>query len=434
MRRWARAVLIAAFIGACSNSLVRIDTSAAVNGSAGSPERFVIVAVQNDSSAFSTRAGGTPRDYGMMTAYGPTSRARRLMRSLQQDYHLREVRAWPIDALHVHCAVLEIPDGADRTTLLAELSGDPRIKVAQALQTFTTRTEDYNDPYIGLQHGFHQMNVAEAQRWSRGESVKVAVIDTGADIRHPDLAASIAVAANFVDGDSEQFRRDRHGTEIAGVIAAVANNREGIVGVAPAARLLVLKACWQIHPDADAANCNSYTLARALAAALEAHAQVVNLSLAGPEDPLLSGLIREGLRRGILFVAAAAGAFGSKENLMHQPGVLEVSSAGSHSAIASALYAPGREILTLLPNGHYDFATGDSIATAQVTGIVALLLAKNEALSPAAAYKLLRDTTTPMSADGDDSGHVDACAAVVALVARGSCTPSTRSDHMVAEK
>ncbi len=113
------------------------------------------------------------------------------------------------------------------------------------------------------------------------------------------LGGSIAAAANFVDSDREQFRRDRHGTEIAGVIAAVANNREGIVGVAPEARLLVFKACWQARADDDAALCNSFTLARALVAALDAHAQVVNLSLAGPEDPLLSDLIREGLRRGV---------------------------------------------------------------------------------------------------------------------------------------
>ncbi len=56
-----------------------------------------------------------------------------------------------------------------------------------------------------------------------------------------------------------------------------------------------------------------------------------------------------------------------KQGLMHQPGVIEVASSESHSGIRPALYAPGREILTLLPGGHYDFASGDSISTAQVT-------------------------------------------------------------------
>jgi subtilisin family serine protease len=262
------------------------------------------------------------------------------------------------------------------------------------------------------------MDVAHAHPWSRGEGVKVAIIDTGVDIQHPDLRDSIAAAVNFVDADDAQFRRDRHGTEMAGVIAAVANNREGIVGVAPNARLLVFKACWQARADADAARCNSFTLARALSAAFDAHAQVVNLSLAGPDDPLLGDLIREGQHRGVLFVGAAPDSAGG---LLHQAGVIQVASAESHSALDSVLYAPGREILTLLPGGHYDFASGASIATAQVSGVVALMLAKNPALSAPSAYRLLRDTSSAVqTADGGIKG-IDACAAVVTLVGQGSC-------------
>jgi subtilisin family serine protease len=236
------------------------------------------------------------------------------------------------------------------------------------------------------------------------------------------LRGSIAGAANFVDADDAQFRRDRHGTEMAGVIAAVANNREGIVGVAPNARLFIFKACWQASSDADAALCNSFTLARALTAAFDVHAQVVNLSLAGPDDPLVGDLIREGLRRGVLFVGAASAGSAAEGSLMHQPGIIEVASAETHSAIANALYAPGQEILTLLPGGHYDFASGASIATAQVSGVVALMLAKNPQLSAAAAYRLLRDTSSSSKADdGSSVMGVDACAAVVTLVRQGSC-------------
>ena len=179
--------------------------------------------------------------------------------------------------------------------------------------------------------------------------MRVAIIDTGADIRHADLRGSIAAAVNFVDSDDAQFLRDRHGTEMAGVIAAVANNREGIVGVAPNARLLIFKACWQAQPDADAARCNSFTLARALTAAFDAHVQVVNLSLAGPDDPLLGDLIREGEHRGVLFVGAAPEAPGVADGLLHQAGVIEVASAETHSVIDTALYAPGREILYVAP-------------------------------------------------------------------------------------
>jgi subtilisin family serine protease len=424
MRQLTLLLITVALMSACASAPVRIDSQALANSPPEASDRFIVAAIDNRPDAILVRAGSTARGYDAITAYGPTPGARQVMRALEADYKLQEVNAWPIEPLHMHCAVLKIPEGTDRDALLVRLSHDKRILIAQPLQTFATRTDPYNDPYVGLQRGFQQMDVADAQTLSRGEGVKVAIIDTGVDTAHPDLARSIAVAKNLVDADDRQFRSDRHGTEIAGVIAAVANNHEGIVGIAPEARLMVFKACWQVRADADAALCNSFTLARALVAALDAHAQVINMSLAGPEDPLLSGLIREGVHRGILFVgAASAQAADGKPSLLHQAGVIEVASTESASAPAFALHAPGREILTSLPGGHYDFASGDSIATANVTGVVALLLEKNRALSATAAYQVLRDTS---SSSGDASDpQVDACAAVAALISRGACAPNT---------
>jgi len=410
-----------ALASACSSAPVRIDSRALGDQASLSSDRYIIVAVDNVPATYVANAGGTPRGYDAVADYGATVRARETLHAVEREYGLREVNAWPIGPLQIHCAVLEIPSGADRSQLLAALSKDRRVKLTQPLQTFATRTEDYNDPYVGLQRGFQQMDVADAHPWSRGEGVRVAIIDTGVDTQHPDLLGSIAAAVNFVDADDAQFRRDRHGTEMAGVIAAVANNREGIVGVAPNARLFVFKACWQAHADADAARCNSFTLARALTAAFDAHAQVVNLSLAGPDDPLLGDLIREGQHRGVLFVGAAPHTADVQAGLLHQAGVIEVASAESHSAIDSVLYAPGREILTLLPGGHYDFASGSSIATAQVSGVIALMLAKNPSLSAASAYRLLHNTSSSLeTADGGVEG-IDACAAVVTLVGQGTC-------------
>jgi subtilisin family serine protease len=419
MIRWAMLAAVGLLMSACSGGPpVRIDSRALGDQIAESPERYIIAAVENEPSTYVAHAGGTPRGYDGVADYGPSLHARTVMRQLEREYGLKEVSAWPIEPLHMHCAVLEVPAGKDRNTLLAALALDKRVKLTQPLQTFATRT-GYNDPYVGLQRGFEQMDVADAHPLSRGEGVKVAIVDTGADIQHPDLRGSIAGAANFVDADDAQFRRDRHGTEVAGVIAAVANNREGIVGVAPGARLWIFKACWQAKSDADAAVCNSFTLARALTAAFDAHAQVINLSLAGPDDPLLGDLIREGLRRGVLFVGAAEGADG----LMHRAGVIEVASTETHSAIGTVLYAPGREILTLLPGGHYDFASGSSIATAQVSGVVALMLAKDPTLSAQAAFRVLRDTSaaTAVATAAGRSKGVDACAAVVTVSRQGSC-------------
>ena len=428
MRWWAPA-LFSLLAWSCSSAPVRIESRALADQVARSPEHFIIAAVDNEPAVFVARAGSTPRAYDSIGSYGPSLAARQMMRALENDYGLREVSAWPIAPLHMHCAVLEVPEGLDRPTLLAAMAQDRRIRLAQPLQSFATRTGGYNDPYVGLQQGLRQMNVEEAHPWSQGEGVKVAIIDTGADTQHPDLRSNVAAAVNFVDSDDVQFQHDRHGTEVAGVIAAVANNREGIVGVAPRARLLLFKACWQARLDADAALCNSFTLARALVAAIDAHAQIVNLSLAGPADPLLGDLIREGLRRGVLFVGAAApDAAQGRRGLMHEPGVIEVAGAGSEAVAGPVLYAPSREILTLLPGGHYDFASGDSIATAQVSGVLALLVAKRAGLSAGDAYRVLRDTSV-------HSGGtlVDACAAVSSLMGQGSCNPSTDAEHPIAE-
>jgi subtilisin family serine protease len=162
-------------------------------------------------------------------------------------------------------------------------------------------------------------------------------------------------------------------------------------------------------------------LARALSAAFDVHAQVINLSLAGPDDPLLGELIREGQRRGVLFVGAADDGAMAQGGLLHRTGVIEVASEESRSSVSTVLYAPGSEILTLLPGGHYDFASGASIATAQVSGVVALMLAKAPGLSAAAAYGLLRDTSSSLAVATGNAAGIDACAAVVALTHQGSC-------------
>ena len=212
MRPWTPLLLAAALLSACASAPVRIESQALAPSHPEASDQFIIAAVDNRPDALLVRAGSTARGYDAIAAYGPAPSARQVMRALEADYRLREVNAWPIEPLHMHCAVLKIPEGTDRGALLATLSHDKRIRIAQPLQTFVTRTDPYNDPYVGLQRGFQQMDVADAHTLSRGEGVKVAIIDTGVDTAHPDLARSIAVAKNLVDADERQFRSDRHGT------------------------------------------------------------------------------------------------------------------------------------------------------------------------------------------------------------------------------
>lgn len=137
MSRWAPSVLMVGLTCACSNIPVRIESRALADHVSESPERFIIVAVEIDAAGILAHAGSTPRG---------RTRARQVMHSLEGEYGLREVGAWPIEPLHMQGVVLEIPAGADRVSLLTKLARDPRISLAQPLQTFATRTEDYNHP------------------------------------------------------------------------------------------------------------------------------------------------------------------------------------------------------------------------------------------------------------------------------------------------
>ncbi|MFO1465635.1 MAG: hypothetical protein U1F35_04195 [Steroidobacteraceae bacterium] len=108
-----------------------------------SPEHYIVAGFDNLQPVPAARAGSSPRGYDGITRYGPSPQARRLLKEIEEKYHLREVSAWPIEPLHMHCAVLHrIPDGADRGALLAALSADPRIRLAQPLQTFETRARE----------------------------------------------------------------------------------------------------------------------------------------------------------------------------------------------------------------------------------------------------------------------------------------------------
>ena len=261
--------------------------------------------------------------------------------------------------------------------------------------------------------------MAEAHNISRGSGVRVAIIDTGVDTEHPDLAGRTQVTRNYIDDDPAAFRNDRHGTQVAGLIAAAANNGIGIVGVAPDVRIMAYKACWQASAS-SAGRCNSFTLAQALADALAARAQVINLSLVGPSDPLLEALVGRAVDAGIIVVGAVSAdpRFGFPAKL---PRVLAVAEAETSPDGDHILRAPARDIVTLVPNGHYDFASGSSLATAQISGVVALLLARNQKLGVDRMRALLVQSTERHDTTRGPFLSVNACAALAQLVRGAIC-------------
>ncbi len=303
--------------------------------------------------------------------------------------------------------------------MLERLRTDHRVALVEPLQDYTVQTAS-PDPYAGVQTGNQRMDISQAHRVSRGRGVRIALIDTGLASDHPDLRGRIDVQRNFVDDDPRRFQLDRHGTAIAGVIAADADNGVGISGIAPEARLLALKACWQLQDGHDEARCNSFTLAQALASAIELKASVINLSLTGPPDPLLSALAeRAGARRHHHRLAQKATVPSFPGSLSH---VLGVARSEDRSAAAGVLQAPGRVVLTLAPGGRYDFFSGNSIATGEITGITALLLAKESGLNVTRAHELLSAATDTVVTAQGPSRSVNACRALAALAGTSDCS------------
>jgi hypothetical protein len=410
---------LALALGGCAAGPGSFRSSALPAEAKANPEDFIVVTVRNEPSRVASRAGSTPRGYDGAATYVVSSDALALVKAIARDYGLSEVAGWPIVSMHVHCVVFRRPQGVAREDVLGRMAHDPRIELAQPLNTFQTSTAAFNDPYARLQTSLDAMSVAEAHRWSMGAGVRVAVIDTGVNSSHPDLKGRVATRRNFVDDDMVRFEHDLHGTEVAGIIAAVADNREGIVGIAPQARILAFKACW--HGSSGAALCNSFTLAQALVAAESAHADIVNLSLTGPADPLLSELVEHALARGIIFVGSVPpdGVRGGFP--IGIAGVIAADSSAPNARPPSVLYAPGNNVLTLTPGGHYDFASGSSLAAAHVSGALALLIARHPHMSAAELDRILSRTSTPVASDEGPIDSINACGALAVVLARESC-------------
>ncbi len=379
MLRWLGLAFAALVLAACAAAP---PTGADEARMRGDSTRFIVLTVANPLDNPPSRAGTSTPGYSAPQRYTVGHRAAQTIAALAHDYALRETSSWPIPSLGVHCVVFELPPGSERAQVMAALALDARVHLVQPLQDFDAHAEakpelPYNDPYVQLQRGFTETHAAQAHRLSVGKDVHIAVIDTGVDTGHPDLLGRIHAVHNLVDNNSIQFQQDRHGTEVAGIIAAVGNNQQGIVGMAPQARLSLYKACW--HPFAEAAaRCNSFTLAKALAAAMESGAKVINLSLGGPPDALLNLLLAQLLKQGRTVVTAMPPPAQHNGFPAGVPGVIVVGmeTPVPQSLLAPhALGAPGRDILTLRPGGRYEFATGSSMAAAHVTGVVALLYA-----------------------------------------------------------
>jgi subtilisin family serine protease len=413
----ALALLLAACATPPRDDTSRPSTTAAI------AERQILVTVRQPPS-FVAGLTGAPNERYLQRRYGPTPTVDRVLSQIAREHGLRRVDGWQIQSLGVYCEVLRVPDRQDVDEVIAAISEDPRVDLVQRMNLFETQTAHYDDPYVNLQSAATELEVEEAHDFATGRGVSIAIIDSAVDANHPELRGRIRVARNLVTEHPVGRDGEVHGTAVAGIIASAVNNKEGIIGVAPDVSIAALRACWAVAAGSLAAQCSSFSLARALEVALALRPNVINLSLAGPADPLLSKLLDVVIARGIVVVAAEpdtaapAAAFPSSH-----PQVLAAHSSTEADSSTSpfVVSAPADEVLTTTPGAGYAFLTGNSLAAAHATGVVALLMERDPSLDAERIAAILTASTT--HSGGRTS--INACRALTWLGVSPPCTSAT---------
>jgi subtilisin len=264
--------------------------------------------------------------------------------------------------------------------------------------------------------GLAAYHVPEHWKSTRGQGVRVAVLDTGLDMIHPDLAGAVDDACDFTDSPRGAADGQGHGTHVAGTIGA-RRNEQGVAGVAPECRLLVGKVLG------DDGSGTSEQVARGIDWAVAAGADILSLSLGSPDA---SATIKVAIDRAVAagkFVICAAGNEG-RDDAVNYPAKWEATIAvgavdrlGQIARFSSRgpevdVCGPGCDVLSTFPGGRYAKLSGTSMATPFVTGVVALMLAKHRAAGGATPIRNnhelrehLQRTATDAGPIGDDPAY-----------------------------
>ena len=231
-----------------------------------------------------------------------------------------------------------------------------------------------DDPYYAKQWALPLMrNLPMA---AASQEIIVAVLDSGIDLAHEDLAGKITESVNFTSSKTE-YDIQGHGTHIAGILAANINNHIGIAGAAPNAKLLNVKV---VEDNGMVWPAN---VAKGIVWAVDHSARVINMSFAIPTgSDKLSDAVEYAAEHGVIMVAASGNHVNSPTYPAAYPGVIAVAAlnpdstlwAGSNGNTRVDAYAPGVDIYSTIPGNRYEYKSGSSMATAYVSALAAVTL------------------------------------------------------------
>jgi filamentous hemagglutinin family protein len=266
------------------------------------------------------------------------------------------------------------------------------------------------------QYALGKLGLIDIHRQLKGANVTIAVIDSQIDVQHPDLDG---VIVEQFDAVGVADKPHPHGTGMAGAIAA----HRRLMGIAPSARLYAVHA---FSSGAASAESTTFNILKGLDWAASKGVRVINMSFAGPRDPTMERALKNAHDKGIVLIAAAGNA-GPKSPPLYpgaDPNVIAVTATdvddklftGANRGRYIAVAAPGVDILVPAPDAAYQLTTGTSVASAEVSGIVALMLERNPNLTPDDIRKILTSSAKhPGAKERDDdfgSGLVDPSRAV----------------------
>lgn len=329
------------------------------------------------------------------------------------------------------------------------------------LNSFTPNDSSFTNLWglhnTGQSGGTSDMDIDAPEAWdtTRGTGVVVAVLDSGVDYTHPDLAANMwsnvnEIAGNGIDDDGNGFTNDvygydfynndsnpmddnNHGTHCAGIIAASGNNSTGVVGVAWQSKIMALKlasagggntAAGLISDMVDSLEYVMVMKQRGV------NVRIASVSLGGANaSSVLRDRIQAAATNGILMVAAAGNDYKNFEDVGYvfvrnypacyeSDNVISVAAMdrngnmplfSNRGSVDVDLSAPGVSILSTIRNNGFDTWDGTSMATPYVAGVAALLFSHDPALSIGRARRILLDSTSPMLTPTDGWTATDGC-------------------------
>jgi subtilisin family serine protease len=273
------------------------------------------------------------------------------------------------------------------------------------------------------QYTVEKLNLTEVHKVATGRDVLVAVIDSKVDANHPDIAGAIVEDYDAV-GRPEQAHS--HGT---GMTGAIASHRK-LLGIAPNARILAVHAFSTTSRQSPEATTRQ--IIAGIEWAINKGARIINMSFAGPYDPMIQLAMRNAAAKGVILIAAS-GNMGAKSPPLYpaaDPNVIAVTATdesdtlftqavrGPHLAVA----APGVDVVVPAPADTYQLTTGTSVAAAHVSGVAALLLEKHPTVDARTVLEVLTSTARNLTPKGRDDlygwGLIDPAAALQELESR----------------